>query len=380
MDSVAAARVKLKTLAGMQASGGLFLSATVSTSGPDDWRQSAPVFLNSEFNRITKERTTPKDKRRLLRADLDDVLAVLKYEVTPGTQGLALFSDSGTEFKERIELPSRLSSSLVIEPSPYVRPVAEALCLLEPFVLARISRDESSLYLVDAWGVTSEEELAGPWLRSSDPETGEVSIKEYYAAARQDTLVDLHFKEVAASLAKLLEVSGAHRVALCAQHDIAKAFRRTLPVALATAVMAEMAFDAAASVGQMAANARQAMEQARHEETVRLANRIKEGLGRGGRGISGFSDVRGALERGQIQTLLVDRGYRVPGWRCGDCSWAGLSAVEQCPVCGGGVTQVVDVIGELVRLAILDSAQVEVGEGVAALNELGGVAGLLRYA
>jgi len=77
---------------------------------------------------------------------------------------------------------------------------------------ARVSRDESSLLLVDEWGVAQEDDVAGPWLRWSDRETGEVSIKEYFAAARQDELVELHYKEVGATLAKLLEASQARRV------------------------------------------------------------------------------------------------------------------------------------------------------------------------
>jgi hypothetical protein len=380
IDSVAGAREKLRTLAGARAIGGSFLSVAVSTSSLDDWRQFAPAFLHSEFNRITKEQGTPKQKKRVLQADLDYVLGVLKYEVTPRTQGLAVYADGAAGFYERIELPLRLVNRLAIEPSPYVRPVAHALSLLEPFVLARVSRDESSLYLVDEWGVASEDDLTGPWLRRSDRESGEVCIKEYYAAARQDALVDLHFKEVGAALAKLLEVSGARRVALCAQHDIASAFRRTLPAAVAAGVVAEMPLDAAASLGQLVVSARQAVEQARHEETVALAGRIKEGLGRGGRGISGFDDVLGALGSNQVQTLLVDRNYQVPGWRCEECSWVGLTAAERCPVCGGAATTVVDAVGELVRLAILENGQIEVGEDIPVLDELGGVAGLLRYA
>ena len=380
IDSVAGAKEKLRTLAGARAIGGLFLSATVSTSRLDDYRQSAPAFLRSEFNRITTERGTPRVKKRLLQADLDYVLGLLRYEVTPSTQGLAVFADGASGFYERIELPLRLVNGLTIEPSPYVRPVAHALSLLEPFVLARVSRDESSVYLVDQWGVASEDDLTGPWLRSSDRETGEVSIKEYYAAARQDTLVDLHYKEVGVSLAKLLEVSGARRAALCAQHDIASAFRRTLPAAVAAAVVAETPFDANASLGQMVVSARHAVEQARHQEMVSLAGRIRESLGPDGRGISGVDDVLGALGRNQVQTLLVDRDYRVPGWRCEECAWVGIAATERCPVCAAATTPIMDAVGELVRLAVLENCAIEVGENIPALTDLGGVAGLLRYA
>jgi peptide subunit release factor 1 (eRF1) len=207
-----------------------------------------------------------------------------------------------------------------------------------------------------------------------------MSIKEYYAAARQDTLVDLHYKEVAGALGKLLDAAGLRRVVLCAQHEIASAFRRTLPAAVSDKIVAEIPFDAAASVGQTLVAARAAVEEARRREMDDLAARIKEGLGSGGRGVSGFDDVLGALGRHQVQILLVDRNYRVPGWRCLECSWVGLVEATRCPVCGGGTVPVADAVGELVRLAILQNGRVEVGENIPTLEGLGGVAGVLRYA
>ena len=275
IDSAAEVRRKLKALAGAKPVGGAFLTATLSTSRLDDWRLSAPSFLHSEFNRRTQEDGTSRSDKRLLQSDLDYVLEVVSYEITPRTQGLALFVDDRGGHSERIELPFRLLNRLVMEPSAYIRPVAHALSLLEPFVIARVSRDESSLLLVDEWGVAQEDDVAGPWLRWSDRETGEVSIKEYFAAARQDELVELHYKEVGATLAKLLEASQARRVVVCAPHEIATNFRRALAQPLAGHVVAEISFDAAASASQMVANARQAVEQARNREMAALAARIK---------------------------------------------------------------------------------------------------------
>lgn len=378
-DSAAAIKEKLKELAGAHSVGKAFLSVTLSTSRLDDWRLFAPAFLNSEFNRITRERGFSKEDKRLLQTDLDHVLDVIKYDVERSTEGLALFVDGVGGYDERIELPFRLMNRVVIEPSPHVRPVAHALSLLEPFVIAQVSRDESTLLLVDELGVAREDELAGPWLRSSDRETGEQSIKEYYAAARQDALVDQHFKEVGVALARLLDSTQAKRAVICAQHEIASGFKRTLPAAVNAQIVAEVAFDAAATTGQMVAHARQAVQEARHVEMAALAARIKEGLGRGGRGVSGFDDVLGALGRHQVQILLVDRNYRVPGWRCLECGWVGLTAVPRCPACGGEVVPVADAVGELVRLAIVQNGQVEVGENIPVLDELGGVAGVLRY-
>lgn len=380
IDSVAEARQKLETLAGARSAGGRLLSVTVSTSRLDDWRQSVPVFLRSEAQRVLAERGLPKDQRRSLQADLDQVVDLLKYAITPQTQGLAVYADGTAGIYERIELPLRLVNRLALEPLPYLRPVAHALSLLQPFILARVSRDESSLFLVDEWGVASEDDLSGPWLRSSDRGTGELSIKEYYAAARQDALVELHFKEVAGSLARLLEVSAARRVVLCGQHDIASAFRRALSASVAAAVVAEIPFDAAASLGQTVVIARQAVEQARQQQIMTLAERIKEGLNPGGRGISGFDDVLSALRQGQLQVFLAATDYAPTGWLCSQCMWVGLAPVGDCPVCGGGALPVADAVNVLVCLAVATDCKVEVGQDIRVLDELGDVAGLLRRA
>ena len=379
IDSLAGATDKLKDLAAARAPRGEFLTVTLSTSPLDDWRQFAPTFINSEFSRITRERSLSKDEKRALESELDEVQAVLKYDLTPRTQGLALFANGEGGIYQRIELPFKLMNRVVLEPAPYVRPVVHALSLLEPFIVARVSRDESSLYLVDEWGVVKEDDLTGPWLRTSDRETGEVSIKEYNAAARHDELVDLHYKEVATTLAKLLEGSPVRRVVLCAQHDIASAFRRALPPPVVPKVVAEIPFDATAP-NEMMANARKAVNEARHRELVQLTARIKEGLSGHGHGAAGFDEVMDALERGQIQTMIVDRNYRPPGWACRDCDWAGLTPVDECPRCSGKPVPIADAVGELVRLAILQSSRVEVAEDVPALDEMGGVAALLRFA
>ncbi len=380
IDSLAGATEKLRDLAAARAPRGAFLTVTLSTSRLDDWRQFAPTFLNSEFTRLTQERGLSRDEKHVLDSELEEVLAVLQYDLTPRTQGLALFADGGGGLYQRIELPFRLVNRVVLEPSPYVRPVVHALSLLEPFIVARVSRDESSLYLVDEWGVAKEDDLTGPWLRTSDRETGELSIKEYFAAARQDALVELHYKEVAGALAKWLEGSAVRRVVLCAQHDIASGFRRALPPPVVPKVVAEIPFDANITPSQMLVSARAAANEARQRELVQLVGRIREGLGANGRGAAGFDEVMDGLDRGQIRTMVVDRSYRPPGWSCPDCDWAGLIAVEHCPRCGGAPVPVADAVGELVRLAILRRSQVEVAEEIPALDEMGGIGALLRFA
>jgi hypothetical protein len=380
IDSLAGAATKLRDLAAARSPHGGFLTVTLSTSPLDDWRQVTPTFLNSETSRIGKEQQLTKEQKHALDSEIAEVAAVVQYDLTEQTQGLALFADGGGGIYQRIELPFPLANRVVLEPSPYIRPVLHALSLLEPFIVARVSRDESSLFLVDEWGgVAKEGDLAGPWLKTSDRQTGELSIKDYFAAARQDSLVELHYKEVAGTLAKWLEGSPAKRVVLCAQHDIASNFRKALAPAVAPKVEAEIPYDAADSLNQMLAAARTAANDARQRELARLLDRIKEGLGSKGHGAAGFQEVMDALERGQIQTMVVDRTYRPAGFACTACDWAGLESVFACPLCEGAAVPIADAAGELMRLAIVQNTRVEVAENIPALDEMGGVAALLRF-
>ena len=157
IESISAAREKLKTLAGARGSKGFFLTVTLSTSRLDDWRQFAPTFLNSEFNRLTKERDTPKDEKRASRTTCSGSWTCSATKCLRRRRVLPSLPTEGGGMFEQMELPLRLVNRLVIEPSPYVRPVVHALSLLEPFVVVRVSNDDSSIYLVNEWRVAQEE-------------------------------------------------------------------------------------------------------------------------------------------------------------------------------------------------------------------------------
>lgn len=369
----------LRDLASHKNERGLLLTACLSTSRLDDWRQTAPTFLNSEFGRIVREREFSKEEKRTVEEDLQRILEVANYEVGKETQGLVVAADGSQGLLEQVQLPLRLKNRLVAEPYPYVRPLLHALAVMEPFVVVRVSRDESSILVVDWWRLTQEDDFSGPYLRSTDRGTGEIPIKEYFAAAHQESLVDQHFKDVSLALDRLLDETGIRRVALCGQHDIVAWFRRSLSQRTAVRVAAEIPCDATASPAQLLMGAREAIREARIAELTQVAERIQEALGPQGLGVAGFDQTWAALNRAQVQMLLVERGFRPKGCMCQECSFVQLGLEGSCPACGGKVFPLEDALGEAVRTAVMQSSEVEVVERVAPLHEMGGVAALLRF-
>lgn len=355
-----------------------FLSVFVSTSLLDDWRQTLPTFLNSERLRLERERDLTKDELRTLDDHFARLQQLVQYDIPVKTEGVSVFADGSGEFVEQIEWPVRFVNRVVLGPSAYLRPVVRAIDQRKPFLLVRVSRDESSIHVVNDGGLARTEDLAGPYLKSGDRETGDVPVKEYYAAARQYSLVELHYKDVAGAVDRLLAETGIPAVVICGLHDIVSNFRKQLSQPATVKVRADIAWDAVASVNQTVAAARDALLGAQKNEREALAQRIAESLGLG-RGVAGYDQTMAAVQRGQVQTLLVDSAYEPPGWLCRDCDFAVLTPAAACPLCGGGLIPVGDAVAEAVRVALLRGTYVVDAGGVPSLANLGGIAGLMRY-
>lgn len=84
-----------------------------------------------------------------------------------------------------------------------------------------------------------------------------------------------------------------------------------------------------------------------------------------------------ALHDGRVHTLLLRRGFTQEGWSCPACGRLRTEAGD-CPLCGAAMTHVDDVVN-LAR-ALKSNAALKQVDGASALDNMGGIAALLRYA
>ena len=98
--------------------------------------------------------------------------------------------------------------------------------------------------------------------------------------------------------------------------------------------------------------------------------------GRGG--VIRLADTLGAAHEGRIQTLVIARDYRQPGYQCRNCNYITDQALEKCPFCGGAFAEIPDAAEALVTKVIEDSGHVEVVDDHPKIAEFG-VGALLRY-
>jgi peptide subunit release factor 1 (eRF1) len=117
------------------------------------------------------------------------------------------------------------------------------------------------------------------------------------------------------------------------------------------------------------------------QESVVTAARLKDELRRGGLAAAGTGSSLHALRQNQVDVLVMAEAYEPPeGWLCGACGELGAAdRPAACPECGRRKIRPADLREELVRLAEVQDAKIEIVRESDALLDLEGVGCLLRY-
>ena len=109
---------------------------------------------------------------------------------------------------------------------------------------------------------------------------------------------------------------------------------------------------------------------------------IREVMGeaqRNARGAVGLKHVLNALERQEVQTLLVLRGFKAEAVECANCRHLDTRMVKTCAVCAHETRELSDVSDALVDLALRNGADIRFIDDDPDMEDAGNLAALLRF-
>jgi peptide subunit release factor 1 (eRF1) len=109
---------------------------------------------------------------------------------------------------------------------------------------------------------------------------------------------------------------------------------------------------------------------------------IREVIGesqRNARGALGLRHVLTALERQEVQTLVVSRDFTAEAVECPNCRHLDTRMVRNCAICGGETHELTDISDALVDLALRNGAEITFIDSDPELEKAGHIGALLRY-
>ncbi len=294
--------------------------------------------------------------------------------------GAAIFACSKLDgFWRAYVVSPRFETEVVLDDTPYVRPLAHMVEEHEHHLVVETRADRAIIWMVHlrtAEPVTRLYELASEVPAKTSQ--GGWSQRRFQWHRRDHIL--RHIKQVAEAVVDLDGQYNPKGIVLLGQDPNISELKRHLPERILQKIVAVAPEPAGPSEQELLDRVLPLLEFEERTEELSTLERILAELGRGGLAASGPEAVTAAAVEGRVDILLLANDFKAEGWRCLQCG--AVMPVEaargQCIYCGGELEKVE--LGEaVVQTVEQHGGQVEFMPRTEQLDRLDGIAALLRY-
>lgn len=312
--------------------------------------------LLADIRELAADEAADHDVRMSVRADLERIEGNFREVNGLRAGSVALFSCSGRDIFEEVQLPRGVRERAVLDETAFVRPM---LAVLDEYRRCCVVVVDAAVTQV--WELYQDEfremrKLRDPSLRKPDFAHG---LKEYTTHNRARELEKRHYRRTLQLLDELFRATAYDVLAIGGQPHEVPGFVQFLPQHLRDRVAGTFVVDRSiATQGDIKQHAAAIVDQYERDEERRLVARALEKAAAGGLAVVGLDDCLWAGSVAAVDLLLVQEDAAVPGVVCDESGWLGTSG-ETCPLCGKAVRQSSDILDELAQAVIDEGGSIE---------------------
>jgi peptide chain release factor subunit 1 len=321
----------------------LYLNLTPNANGRDAY----DVFCRRIFT-DTLESSSAPDERAAMAQAFERIQDYLDSHVQPSANGLAIFASAGPDgLFEAVQLAAPIEEhEFFVGDVPHVFPLARLIDQNPRYAALLLDSNQARIIVFGLGEIEGREEVTGVKTKRHS--------KGGWSQARFQRSIDNaqmhHVKEVVETLDTIVRAEGIQHVVVAGDEAIVARLREELPAQLAEKVVDVLRFDRAAGEEEIVADALEALRRKDSETDAMRVAEVLDAWRARGLGVAGREGTRHALERGQVDELLI------------------AASPEEA-----------EVSNELVTRAAQTGARVRIIEDPELLREHGGVAAALRF-
>ena len=296
---------------------------------------------------------------------IKDIIDFLKKNTV---DNIAIFASNKHNFLQYIPLHLKVENLMIVDSSPYLRPLARLQDEWESFTLLLINSNYAKIFSVSLGKVEHTKNFSADIMNKHK--------KGGWSQARFNRLrrgaIHAFFSEVREALQKM-----ADKCIILAGPGQAKfQFREMLPKNLKDNVVdiIDIDIDDEVELLKKSEHIIFEKEELKSQENVKLlkAEILKDGLV-----AYGIKETLDAVKNGQAELLLVEKNYTSRGWICENCQIVKEGIKRICPCCGRKTSEV-DIMEEILEFAERTDADVEFTDDKE-LAKLGHIGAILRF-
>ncbi|MFO7966736.1 MAG: Vms1/Ankzf1 family peptidyl-tRNA hydrolase [Archaeoglobaceae archaeon] len=287
-------------------------------------------------------------------------------EHVENSSDVAVFASHKNDYFKIIDLPVKPQNALIVDSSPYVRPLAELYDEWRDYSLVLLSTNHARIFSISCGEVSEQDNI-----------TADIMSKHKKGGWSQPRFQRLREESIHSFFTEVInELKVTEPIILAGPGEAKKEFQSVLPQNVRENVIdvVDVDFD---DHHELIKESQEIMAERNEEQLSALMEQIKKEVLKEGLAVYGVEDTLEAVKRGQVEILLVDTNFRAKGWICELCQVVEKGNSSSCPYCGNRTSEV-DIAEELIEFAERTGARVDFAENEE-IRDLGHIAALLRY-
>ncbi len=319
-------------------------------------------------------------KKDAARADLERILHLIGDLRTNGTHAKAVFACAAGRIWQEYDLPAVFASTrLFVDRRFHLTPMAHLLGAFPRLGVVLMDRHRARIFDLRLGELVEREGFFQPLSRKGRSD-GYAGYDGGHAQRRVDDEARQHFKTVAETLKQSIEKGVFEKWILGCQDAHRSLIEAQLHPYVKQALLGRFQADLGRVTGdEIRAHAQRIFEQWRDDRCRELAGQVLNQARSRARGVTGLKQVFSALERGEVQTLLVGENLQAHAVECVACGHLDAHLVETCPDCGRATQQIVDVGEALLPRVIRRDIELFYVKSDPEFDRIGNIAALLRF-
>lgn len=282
-----------------------------------------------------------------VRADIERFTKAVEEHDGWSPGSVALFSCSGRDFFEEVQLPRSVHDRIVVDETPWVRPMLAVLDEYHRCCVAVVDRKTARI-----WELYQDEmSEIGTQRVGADPGRNQDKAEE---------LTKRHFRDVVTMLDKLHRDGAFELLIVGGHHAEVPRFLDYLTHELRPTLCGTFTVDddARTAFGDVKQQAVAILDRYERDEEERMVAETVEKSAAGVWAVLGLPECLWAGSVAAVEALLVQDGAVAPGVICDNDPWLALSG-DRCPLCGRPARRAPDIVDELVQVVINESGSIE---------------------
>jgi peptide subunit release factor 1 (eRF1) len=318
-----------------------------------------------------------------LSADVEAVERFFEHEYDWSGRSLAIFSCAQEDFFRAYSLAVSTRDRVRVANAPHVKPLADLLDNYGGYAVALVDKQGARLFYYHMGELVEQEGVMGEHVRHTKRggssqyhgRRGGVAGQTNYA----EEVAVRNMKDAAEFAAEFFSEHHVRRVILSGTEDNVSNFRTHLPKTWQSLIVGSFPMAMTATTHEVSERAQEIiLEQDRRleKETV---GAIVTAAAKGRDGAVGLEETLSAVKNGRVMDLVVEDGFRAPGYLCNGCGYLTTRQQASCPFCGGAFNKINDVVDMAVTEVLKSGGDVLIVHDLPELEEAGSIGARLRY-